>query len=124
MRKMLGKFAADDAGFVVSAELVLIATVAVIGLLVGLSAVRDAAVSELSDVAGAVQDANQSFSLDGVVGHNANTAGFNFIDGLDECDNDNQSVGQADNCIQFDGFVAAEGSFTESRTQGAGLIAP
>jgi len=115
MMKTFSRLLADERGFVVSAELVLIATVAVIGLLVGLSAVRDAAVSELSDVAGAVQDANQSFSLDGVVGHNANTAGFNFVDGTDECDSNDDTVGLADNCITFDGLISSEGSFGASR---------
>jgi len=110
----------DEQGFVVSAELVLVATVAVIGLLVGLAAVRDGVVSELSDVAGAVQDANQSFSLDGVVGHNANTAGFNFIDGTDECDSNDNAGGVTDNCITFDGSVSSEGSFTQSRNDADG----
>jgi hypothetical protein len=110
----------DENGFVVSAELVLVSTVAVIGLLVGLAAVRDAAVSELSDVAGAVQDANQSFSLDGVVGHNANTAGFNFVDGTDECDSVDNAGGLTDNCITFDGAISSEGSFTASRNDADG----
>jgi hypothetical protein len=106
----------DEAGFVVSAELILVATVAVIGLLVGLAAVRDGVISELSDVAGAIQDVNQSYSIDGVVGHNANTAGFNFIDTTDECDSDNDASGAADNCITFDGVVANEDAalFTRS----------
>jgi len=105
----------DEAGFVVSAELILVATVAVIGLLVGLAAVRDGVVSELSDVAGAIQDVNQSYSIDGVVGHNANTAGFNFIDGSDECDSDNDPADVADNCITFDGIVTNESDlFTRS----------
>jgi hypothetical protein len=108
MKNMMKAFVADEQGFVVSAELVLVSTVAVIGLLVGLSAVRDGVVSELSDVAGAVQDANQSFSLDGVVGHNANTAGFNFLDNLDECDSTNDTSGAADNCITFNGLVVEE----------------
>lgn len=116
MKNMMKAFVADEQGFVVSAELVLVATVAVIGLLVGLAAVRDGVVSELSDVAGAVQDANQSFSLDGVVGHNANTAGFNFIDNTDECDSNNDTAGAADNCITFNGGVVEEAStFTAVR---------
>ncbi len=113
--KACNRFWNDEAGFVVSAELILVATVAVIGLLVGLAAVRDGVVSELSDVAGAIQDVNQSYSIDGVVGHNANTAGFNFLDGTDECDSDNDAAGLADNCITFDGVIANEAElFTRS----------
>lgn len=105
----------DEAGFVVSAELILVATVAVIGLLVGLAAVRDGVISELSDVAGAIQDVNQSYSIDGVVGHNANTAGFNFLDGTDECDSNDQSASAADNCITFNGVISNENElFTRS----------
>lgn len=112
------RFWSDEAGFVVSAELILVATVAVIGLLVGLAAVRDGVVSELSDVAGAIQDVNQSYSIDGVVGHNANTAGFNFLDGTDECDSNDQTASQADNCITFDGVISNENElFTRSVNQ-------
>lgn len=102
----------NDRGFVVSAELVMVATSIVVGLLVGLSSVRDAVVSELSDVGGSIQDVNQSYSLDGVVAHNANTAGFDYIDNTDECDNNDQIAGQADNCITFDG-PGGDGEFEE-----------
>ena len=92
----------DEAGFVVSTELVLLATVAVIGLLTGIVSVRDGVVSELSDVAGAVQEVNQSYSFDGVIGHNAATSGTQFNDQLDECDSSDDPSGGADNCITFD----------------------
>ena len=91
----------DEAGFVVSTELVLLATVAVIGLITGITAVRDGVVSELSDVAGAVQEVNQSYSYDGVVGHNAATAGTQFDDQLDECDSNDDASLTVDNCITF-----------------------
>ena len=91
----------DEAGFVVSTELVLLATVAVIGLLTGIVSVGDGVVSELSDVAGAVQEVNQSYSFDGVIGHNAATSGTQFNDQLDECDSSDDPSGVADNCITF-----------------------
>ena len=105
---MLRKLWNDEAGFVVSAELILVATVAVIGLLVGLAAVRDGVISELSDVAGAIQDVNQSYSIDGVVGHTANTAGFDYFDRTDECDTPDDASGAADNCITFNGPLVQE----------------
>ena len=98
----------DDKGFVVSVELVLIATIAVIGLISGFTAVRDGVVCELSDVAGSVQDLNQSYAYNGVVGHSASTAGSDFNDALDFCDNADQIAGQADNCITFAGAPANE----------------
>jgi hypothetical protein len=109
------KIWSDEQGFVVSSELVLIATVVVIGLLTGLAAVRDAVISELSDVAGSIQDINESYSIDGVVGHNANTAGFNYLDGTDECDQNDDPAGVVDNCITFNGVITNEDAvFTRS----------
>jgi len=102
----------DDKGFVVSIELILIATIAVIGLITGLTAVRDAVVSELSDVAGAVQDLNQSYIINGVDGHSAATAGMDFTDALDHCDSIDDASGSADNCIAFTGPVLNEGTAT------------
>lgn len=99
----------DDAGFVVSVELVLIATIGVIGLITGLTAVRDGVVSELSDTAGSVQDLNQSYSYNGVVGHSGSTAGSDYNDALDWCDSVDDVSGQADNAITFTGAPVNEG---------------
>ena len=100
----------DDAGFIVSVELVLIATIAVIGLIAGMTAARDAVVSELSDVAGAVQDVNQSYTYTGVEGHSGMTDGSDYIDATDFCDDPNDIADQADNCIVFDIPAADEGT--------------
>ncbi len=70
----------DDAGFVVSAELVLIATILVIGILVGFVTVRDQVVQELADIAAAVTQINQSYSFSAVTGHSSSTAGTLFDD--------------------------------------------
>ena len=98
----------DEAGFIVSIELILIATIAVIGLITGLTAVRDAVVSELSDVAGAVQDLNQCYTFMGVIGHSAATCGSDYVDETDWCDDAEDTPGLADNCITFDGAPADE----------------
>lgn len=91
----------DDRGSIVSVELVLVATIGIIGLLASLSAVRDSVAGELSDVAGAVQDVNQSYLVNGVVGHSATTAGTEFLDMTDHCDNPDDAAGTIDNCIVF-----------------------
>jgi hypothetical protein len=76
----------DDHGFLVSSELVLIATVGVLGLLAGLTCVRDAVVCELKDVAGSIGSLNQSYcvsgfrSFKGNCGVKAWTAGSSFFD--------------------------------------------
>ena len=62
---MLRQLLCDEAGFIVSAELVLIATILVIGLIVGLSEVQHAVVSELNDVGDAIGKLNQSYLYTG-----------------------------------------------------------
>lgn len=99
----------DEAGFIVSAELVLIATIAVIGMVVALDTVRNAVTSELSDVAGAIQDVNQSYYVAGVLGHSAATAGFGFNDQTDFCDSNDDAVQADDNCITHVATLNNEG---------------
>lgn len=90
---MLTRLLQDESGFIVSAELVLIATLCVIGLIVGLSEVQHAVVSELNDVAEAIGSLNQSFFTTGFVsfkqrrgGIKAASVGSFFFDSVDECD--------------------------------------
>ena len=86
--KLLHRIWKDEAGFVVSTELVLIATILVIGMVVGLATVRNAVVQELGDVAMAIGNINQSYSYTGVAGrdNSSGTAGSSFQDELDFCD--------------------------------------
>ncbi len=101
----------DEAGFVVSMELVLIATILVLGLIVGLTTVRDQLVQELGDVAAAISDLNQTFSFSGVAGHHALTAGSFFQDELDDCDEVGQPVGAEPACIEIcDADATPEGT--------------
>ncbi|HPM83035.1 MAG TPA: hypothetical protein PLF81_20165 [Candidatus Anammoximicrobium sp.] len=55
----------DEGGFVVSADLILISTILVIGVLVGLVTLRDQVVQEFGDLATAVGNLNQSYSFAG-----------------------------------------------------------
>lgn len=89
----------DEAGFIVSAELVLVATLMVIGLIVGMSEVQYAIVSELNDVAEAVGSLNQSFQFTGFATFKkhgwvkARTVGSAFTDFRDECDGNDCDLG-------------------------------
>ena len=75
IKNCMKKLWQDDAGFVVSSELVLIATILVIGIIAGQTALRDAVVGELADVGAAIGDVNQSFSFGAITGHCSSTAG-------------------------------------------------
>jgi hypothetical protein len=60
------KLAGDEAGFIISAELVLITTIVVLGMVVGLTAVRDAVTNELNDVAHAFGAVSQTYHVAGL----------------------------------------------------------
>ena len=101
----------DEAGFIISAELVLIATILVIGMIAGLASARDAAITELADLGGAIGSANQSFVFGGAVGHNSNTAGSGFADLLDFCDTTSDtSNGGNSRCLSIGTTGTAEGA--------------
>lgn len=53
----------DERAFVGSAELILIATIACIGLIVGLVTYRDSVVQELGDTGAAINALNQSYAV-------------------------------------------------------------
>jgi hypothetical protein len=92
----------DEAGFVVSSELVLISTIAVIGLIAGLSTLRDGVVQELADVSGAIGNISQSYTYNSVTGHSSGTNGSAFQDQTDFCEVDtNNGSGTAPSCLQF-----------------------
>ncbi len=92
---MLKQLWNDEDGFIICAELVLVATLLVIGLIVGLSEVQHAVVAELNDVGEAIGSVNQSFQFSGFskfrglgrTGISATTAGSLFFDRTDDCDN-------------------------------------
>jgi hypothetical protein len=73
----------DEAGFIVSAELILIATIVVISMVVGLSEVSFAINSELNDVANAFGSMNQSYRYSGVNGQQGQSSGGGFTNGGD-----------------------------------------
>ena len=84
----------DEAASVHSAELVLIMTLLIIGMLVGMKSMRDSAVTEFADLGQALSNLNQSYSYSGltlefVVGGTTAfivTTGSQFVDTLDYCD--------------------------------------
>jgi hypothetical protein len=78
----------DEAGFIVSAELILVSTIAVLAMVVGLSEVAYGVNEELEDVGSAFGTMNQTFTVCGVSGHKGSTTGSLFRDNRDFCDNE------------------------------------
>ena len=86
LRTLAAQFAADDAGFIISAELVLVSTIAVLALVVGLAEVSSSINNELEDVGSAFGSLNQSFNVRGQAGCGASATGTYFEDFSDDCD--------------------------------------
>lgn len=88
--KMFRKLWKDEAGFIISAELVLVATMLVIGMIVGLTVLRNQVVQELGDLGAALGMISQGYEytgtqkVDGAVTF-AITDGSGWDDLLDEC---------------------------------------
>ena len=105
IKNCLKKLWQDEAGFVVSSELVLIATILVIGIIAGQTALRDAVVGELADVGAAIGDVNQSFSFGAITGHCSSTSGSIFTDLGDFCENaaanNDTAAAVAANCVSI-----------------------
>lgn len=103
----------EDDGFLASADLILVTTIVVLGMLVGLVTLRDQVLQELGDLATAVGQLNQSYSVASFTTAGFSVAGSVFADQSDFCElgttegsNNNDVAGEAPGCIEF---VAASG---------------
>lgn len=92
---MIKAFCMDEAGFLISAEMILVFTLVFCGVAVGFAVVRDSLVQELGDVAEAVGALNQSYQYRSVAAPEAASCGFHarcsgagFFDQKDDCDCD------------------------------------
>ena len=101
---MLNKLFRDESGVIISAELALVLTIAVLAMVVGLSEVAVAVNTELNDISNAVGAFNQTYAYTGFTGDDAGNgkvksryAQSSFNDNSDTCDlnNDCQLVGGA-----------------------------
>lgn len=110
----------DDAGFITSTDLILVSTIVVIGMIVGLTTLRDQVVQELGDLAVAIGHLDQSYSFGAativVNGATITVAGSNFVDtsdacelGTGECNPDNDPENAEPACIELDVAARPEG---------------
>ena len=90
---MLKKFWNDESGVIISAELVLVLTIAVLSMVVGLAEVATAVNTELNDVANAIGALNQTYAFGGfgsLPGGTTKIKGYTFGsawgDTIDDCD--------------------------------------
>ncbi len=89
---MTKSFWHDEAGVILSAEIVLVGTILVVGMIVGLVELQCSVVDELNDLGEAVGSVNQSYEYtsilalkkDGTI--KAASTGSAFADRIDSCD--------------------------------------
>ncbi len=91
MLRIVQRLYNDEAGFIISAELVLVLTIAVLAMIVGLSEVAVAVNTELNDVSNAIGALNQTYAFTGFwSGSHGKTKsyvkGSSFKDSYDDCD--------------------------------------
>ena len=89
---MLNKLFNDESGVIISAELALVLTIAVLAMVVGLSEVAVAVNTELNDISNAIGALDQSYSFTGfsstksAANLKSNVNGSKFSDSTDDCD--------------------------------------
>lgn len=86
MKMLYSQLLNDEAGFIVSAELVLVSTIVVLGMIVGLSELSLNINNELEDVGSAFGSMKQTYHVAGMKGHKGCTTGSSFYDAPDFCD--------------------------------------
>ncbi len=80
MRQVFVKLWQDDAGALIATEFLFVATILIIGIIVGLASVRDAVVSELIELGNAVLALSQGYTVSGQTGCCSATDGSQAID--------------------------------------------
>ncbi len=106
------KLWADEAGIVVSTELILIVLILVLGLIAGMAALRDAVAQELGDLGEAINALDGSYQFAGNTYDSAPTAG-NQTEGpsttyIDDSDSNNVQTADAEpHGMDIDGALNA-----------------
>lgn len=91
----------DESGAIVSTEIVLVITILGIGMVVGLTTLRNDVVTELADTAQAISNIDQGYSYAGVTGHESLSAGSSYVDADDFCETD--AGGTNEQCVVVGG---------------------
>ena len=91
----------EETGAIVSAEVMLVGSILVIGCIVGLKSVRDSVVTELADLSQALSNVDQSFWFSGTAGHHAYSGGGQFNDLADFCDSFQNDAYQSSKCVEI-----------------------
>lgn len=108
---MFRKLMNDEAGFIISAELMLILSLGFTAAAVGGAALRDALVNEMNDASHMIGAVSQEYNVTGVtkakaVGNHGTASPFGYDDDADDCDC--KIITYTDTCGKEDPSVGAE----------------
>jgi Flp pilus assembly pilin Flp len=98
---MMRKLWNDECGAIISAELVLVMTIVGIGMITGLSSLRDGVIEELADVGAAIGQVDQGYTINGALAHSSATSGSSFVDAPDFCDNQGSVSSANSRCLSI-----------------------
>ena len=82
MKMILRNLWNDEVGAVISTELTLVTTVLGLGLVTGLTSLRDSVVTELMSVGSAINHLDQSYTVGGVQGPSSSTPTMFYTDNI------------------------------------------
>lgn len=87
---MLNQLWNDESGFIISAEMTLVLSITVLGIVVGLSEIAVAVNTELNDISNAIGALHQSYAFTGFVGaadiEKSYYTGSRFANDVADCD--------------------------------------
>ncbi len=139
---MMNMFWRDEEGVIHSAEIVLLGTILVLGMIVGLVELQTAAVAELTDLGDAIGNMDQSYQTSGMASLNYNsywgvkgvTYGASYNDRADACDcnaihlcypgNNRGEKGAFENCAAAGGAAAHHGRVCDPGANAAASHVP
>jgi Flp pilus assembly pilin Flp len=80
LKRVVERLWNDDDGALIAIEFLFVATILIIGIIVGLVGLRNAVVAELTELGNAILALSQGFSFSGLVGCCSSTDGSQAID--------------------------------------------
>ena len=132
MKTLCNRLFTDESGVILSAELVLILTIAVLGIVTGLASVQQAVVYELTDLGLAFSGLNQSYATPSYFGGRkwcngslkSFAAGSSFFDIYDGCTGVNSGATGAGPSAVYGSAEIGSGTNCRDGLSGCSTVAP
>jgi Flp pilus assembly pilin Flp len=121
MKNLMKTFIADEAGVIVSTEIILVVLLLVLGLIAGMASLRDQVVQELADLGEAINGLDASYEFvapryTAESGSESNAGPATEYDDLGD-DNNTRTVDAPPEGINMDGHVDTDGGADEDGSQ-------